>query len=72
LLADKEKSDHVIFNFILWRPHCVLKYIIKEYNPSTQSFNVAIVDCSNMFRLPHSNHHLTVYQKYMKEIILTH
>jgi len=34
------------------------------------SFNVAIVDCSYMFRLLHSTHHQAVYQKRKKEIIL--
>jgi hypothetical protein len=34
------------------------------------NFNVAIVDCSYMFRLLESNHHQDVYQTYKKEIIL--
>jgi hypothetical protein len=34
-----------------------------------QSLNVAIVDCSYMFRLLESNHHKIVYRQYRKEII---
>ena len=34
------------------------------------NFNVAVVHCSYMFRLPQSNFLLTVYQKCKKEIIL--
>jgi len=47
-----------------------LCYILKEYNPSMHNFNVAVVDCSCMFRLLQSNHHQTVYQKCKKGIIV--
>jgi len=43
-----------------------LKFLINEYNLSTQNFNVAVVDCS------YSKVTIlkTVYQKFKKEIIL--
>ena len=43
---------------------------MKEYNPSLHNFNLAIVDCSYMFRLLQSNHHQAVYQKVKQEMIL--
>jgi hypothetical protein len=46
------------------------EFLNTEYNPSKQKCNVAIVDCSYMFRLLQNNHHQAVYQTCRKEIIL--
>jgi hypothetical protein len=43
-------------------------FIIKEDNPSKHYFNIAIVDFSQMFRLPQSNQHQTLHQKYKKKL----
>jgi len=42
------------------------KNVINEYNPSVRNFNVASLDCSDMFRLLQSDHHQAVYQTYKK------
>lgn len=44
----------------------ILIFLIKVYNSSIHSFDVAIVDCSIVFRLLQCNHHQAIYQKYTK------
>jgi hypothetical protein len=41
-------------------PAVLPKYVTKECNPTMNKFNVKIVDCSYMFRLPKSNHCIKV------------
>lgn len=51
-------------------PLVILKYMIKECNPSRHNSDVAIVNCCYILRLFQNNHCKAVYQKYVKEIIL--